>query len=319
MHPPPLGFCDGGMGKHSIVIFLLCTALSASAGAPASLIEIRLSEEFVLGGYPGDGSFARVAGIAHDSESGEILVADAGKGRIYVFDTGGEPRGILGDASEIPAASAIVAGRGGSLFVLEEKTGRIFVIDRTAGETACPFSLTGTGEGGEFKARAMAGSSHGTLVFAGADERSLVLCDFGGQVLAHEKARGRLSRLVSITMDTRGRILVAVQSSIPFHLYDRSGKFLRNIEVRDISRGVPYADPGGAAFDSRGRIWASFPVENSIRVFDETGAVVSEIESAEIPGGLLSPTALLVTPLDILVVFERGANRIRGFSPGIQP
>jgi len=292
-------------------------ALLTPTGVQGLPLDIYLSERFVLAGFPGEGNFARVSDVAYDMERGLILVTDEGRKRIYEFRSDGAPENVLGGEADIPFIDEIAAGTGGRLFLLESSTGRVFTMDRVEKEEITPLEGKKENPEGIF-ARGITTSRAGTLYLVDLEGKHLNIRDRDGALLTSTKSRQRLKELVAMDIDSRGRVLVATREMNPLHLFDSSGEYSRRVEIRDFTTNLPLSDIGGAAFDQQGRIWVSYPRDGLVRVFDETGAMVSELGKASVPGGLFSPTDLEITPMGDVLILERGYNRIRSFNVDIR-
>jgi DNA-binding beta-propeller fold protein YncE len=293
---------------------ILFSVIILTGGTYAAVLDFSLVEMYTLTGFPGEGNFVRISDVAYDVENGEVLVADEGRKRIYLFRSDGTAYKILGISPEIPAPSKIAPGRGGKLFITESSTGRVFALDRVTGEEITGLVVPGEEDAGDAAARGIATNQAGQLYLVGKDEQKFILFDNTGTFVIDLGSEGRLKRFIAMDIDDRGRLLVATKNMTPIHLFDDSGKFLRDVSIRDFSTARMFSDIGGIAFDQLARIWASFPLDDVIRVFDETGSLLAEVKGEEIPGGLFSPTDIEITPIGEVIVLERGFNRVRQFS-----
>ncbi len=98
---------------HPRLLALFCFAVAALAltASPAFAVETHPYSGISFGpeGPAGSASFASVQGVAVDQASGDVYVHDAGEGKIYKFDAGGEPlkfSALPGNAIEGVGAAA---------------------------------------------------------------------------------------------------------------------------------------------------------------------------------------------------------------------
>ncbi len=299
-------------------MFSLLLLLVVNTGAESQILHFSLTERYALSTFPGEGGFGRISDVSYSLDLDEILVADEVRRRIFTFKSDGTPEQALGVATDIPPPSATVPGGDGKVYIVEARTGKLFTLNRVEGEQVVPFRITGEKIMDEVRVSGLVRSRAGVLYLVTDDGKQIIMCDGEGHYRGMSDRGVRLGRLIAIDVDDRGRIIAATRGLIPLRLFDGSGSFLRNIEIRDLATDMSRSEIGGVAFDAQGRVWLTYPVDGLVRVFDETGTLLDEIGSSEIPGGLFSPADIEITPMGDLLILERGSNRVRCFSMELQ-
>jgi DNA-binding beta-propeller fold protein YncE len=287
---------------------VLLALLAAGCAAPAA--GVKSGAPAVTGTAP---AFFRVVGslnappgvdrftpsqIAVDPR-GRILVADAARGAVYVFDRNGIPTGFLADpapADQVGGAPrfldvrGIAAGSGLSVFVLDAGTGRISNYDLNGQLRGTVLDLAGSGvetRFGVIRAGGMTLDPTGQAVITDREGDRLVLFD-PQWAPSHElggpgSGGGGFRDPAGLAADARGRLVVA----------DRGNRLVQVLDAF----GSPLADypfehaPESVAVDRAGNIYVGDAAGFVTVLFARGGR-------SEWPpdAGRAGPVAVAVTP-----------------------
>lgn len=295
-------FTDPDNHYGHLTIYRVPTDPAAVLGLPdASPFDM-----YVGGQGSGPGQFDEPLGLARD-RAGDLLVADAGNGRIQRFSSSGNLTGSI-------SAPARAAPSDRPTGVAVDSDGQVFV---AAGTRLLAFDAAGQFER---EWTAAAGEAFSGLVD--------VAIDRDGRVYALDAGNGRVVRIEAdgtITVWGRldegdgelrgstglavngGTVVVADTGNARIVAFDAQGAFLKSIPVPDwegLAGGLPDVVINGA-----GTIWASSPATNSISVYRPDGTLAGALT----PGGadqLDQPSGLALQPGGALFVSNIGSNRI---------
>ena len=226
-----------------------------------------------------DESFLEVAGITVDRDGRQLMVADAGAKRIYVFSTAGDPLRVMPLAEDIEAVDIELGTVEDQLFILDAR-GYLVVLNYEGEELRREGPLAeALGEG---VPRALALGRQGEIFLLGAE----------GQVALRRKGQAEFARWYQteditprdLAVDSFGRLLFIGDGLRSSALYDLDGRYL--FSPADRLSGVGrIAQAGGVCVDAEGRIWIGDVERHVLNVFDQEGNYLFEVETASLRGG----------------------------------
>ena len=196
------------------------TNLYVSHGAPNHLVRVYHSETgevlFTIGAEgAGDGQFSSPAGLALDTATDELFVADSGNHRIEVFtaSTGAYLRQFgtngTGDGQfDTPMGLALYNAE---LYVCDRKNNRVQVFNPTTGAYVRKWGTYGTGNSNYFYPTGIAVNANGAYVADSSNYR-VVKTDTSGTYSA--KTDASASQPLGVAVDTDGLVYVTRPSEV---------------------------------------------------------------------------------------------------------
>ena len=254
---------------------IACALLAWPAAAGAQLFRFDGS----FGSTPGpSGRFLDAAGVATD-EGGRVYVADAGAGRVEIYDNAADGNRFLrtlGDGLLVRPIGVVIDNRG-----------RIYVAD--AGRDVI-------------------------VMFDSFVDGAPVRREFGGT----GTELGKLANPRFLVTDRSSQIYVAEHDNIRVQWFRPAGNDAIPVAAFGVAEPPAFLDPEGLVRDAAGRIYVSNynPAEGEVRVFDERGVVLRRLAGPGVgPGQLVSPRGLVLDPGGRLLVIDSGNARIQAFGP----
>jgi sugar lactone lactonase YvrE len=249
----------------AILLALACAA--ALAAAPASAAQ---THDFL--GSVGEGETLSPAGLAVDSSTGDLYVADLGSGEVRRFDASGAPAEFSGLGSSSLAAPGMPAGMSQ------------VAVDNSGGATAGDFYVV---RGDAVHAYAPSGEAAN---FAAASS-------YAGANTITGSPSGAFETAVAVAIGTDGEIFVSDIGLGNVYVYNAEGEFLNTINAYNTS---------GLATDSTDTIYAASGIVNgfvpSLVPIDSTTGFTETYPPA------VAPNAIGVDPNgDALYVGDGGA------------
>jgi DNA-binding beta-propeller fold protein YncE len=210
-------------------------------------------------------------GIA-PGRDGEVLVADAGLGRVLRLGAEGEPLGSFGDGALGRPTGLARDARTGEVYVVDTQAHDIKVFD-DAGRLLRRIGGRGSAPG-RFNGPTHLALAAGRLYVADTlNARVQVLTPEGEplQVIGRRGLyRGNLTRPKGVTVDRDGNVYVVESYFDHLLVFDPSGRFLLPIGGTGAQVGQFYL-PAGAWSDGRGRIFVADMFNGRVVMFDYLG------------------------------------------------
>ncbi|HWH43736.1 MAG TPA: NHL repeat-containing protein [Thermoleophilaceae bacterium] len=259
--------------KVLFALALVVSLLAVPAAAGAALFEHDGSFGSALG--PG-GRFAEPAAIATDA-AGRVYVADAGTGRVEIYDdarSGNAFLGTMGDeVLDCPAGIRI------------DNRGRIYVSD------AC---------------RDIG------IMFDSFVDGTTLRRQFGGGGTEF----GRMATPRALVVDSAAHIYIAEQGNVRVQAWRPSGGRQIPVSAFGLDHPSGFESPEGIARDREGRIYVSdrSATGGEVRLYDRRGLYLETIAGSGSGAGQVSaPRGLLRDPLGRLLVADSGNGRVTLF------
>jgi DNA-binding beta-propeller fold protein YncE len=309
--------------------FLLTLLVASSAGfiAPAladNALAPRVDSMFTLGEANGGRTFEEPLGVAFDTQSGEIVVAHTGLGRVEFFDHAGRPRGyfvhrIVGaDGAErdgLPQHVAVDAA--GHVLVVDAWAPYVDVCDfrgESVARIVLPAPDDSLEQGGGPGAIAIAPDGRILVASRGRAGRVHVFAPDGRWLATwgeSGKEPGKLSAIAGLAVAPNGEIaVICVLTELGVQVFDAEGKYLRGFGVHDIGPGR-FSVPSGIVITPDSRYWVSDMMRHSVQVFDPTGTLLGVLGGGEGSGAMLYPSALASDGKGMFATVETGGKILR--------
>ncbi len=281
-------------------LFAVLVAVLVSCGP----IWAQLTLVNTLEGYK-DESFLELAGITVDRDGRQLMVADAGANKVYVFSTAGDPLRVITLADDLEVVDIKLGPVEDQLFILDVKR-YLVVLDSEGKELRREGPLDDLlGEGAP---RALALGRDGEIFLIGGD----------GSVAMRKKNRAMFEcwhqlediRPRDLAVDSFGRLLFIGDGMRNTALHDLDGRYLFSPADR-LSGAGRIAQPGGVCVDAEGRIWIGDVERQTLNVYDQEGNYLFEIETASLSGGGVVRIAKIVADAQQrLYVMDEGSHRV---------
>ena len=248
-----------------------------------------------------EGQFDSPSGIALDS-SGNILVADAGNGRIEKFSPTGT---FVTSIGQFEAPNGIAIDRAGNVYVAE--IGSKHRVQKLAPNG----TFIATWAPGLYGPRRIAIGPDDSIYVVDSGRNRIVKFSPDGQVLttwgSEGSGDGQFSGFSSVAVDpTTNKVYVADSLNKRIQIFDSTGKFLTKWPVPEWGQPLGFED---LAIDpEKGRLYASSAHTNIILVFDLQGNRIGTL-TPKPPDKLEGPSALALSNRKLYVLNMVG-NRV---------
>jgi len=146
-----------------------------------------------------------------------------------------------------------------------------------------------------FSPRGVAVSGGKVFVADSGNDRVVVL-DAEGQLLEEwrgDEKSGRLREPIGIAVAKDGSVFVADNGNARVVVFDKAGRVQRTFAVPGLESRA-FSEPQ-LAFDSKGRLWITVPLEHEVRCYDAQGKLVQSLEIRD-GNDLRTPLGVAVRP-----------------------
>jgi tripartite motif-containing protein 71 len=258
--------------------------------------------------------------IFYDRRSGELYIADAGHGAIFVYDANGVFVARIPVASQEGSPMMIAVDAAGRIYVGHNRSPRISVLDYNGAQLEV-LDLPGVAEeGGVNGSRPLhlaAGGPEGR-VYALKSRGGLVRIDPEGDV--HEEIRiagtnteEAPGQIFGFSMDQAGRFLFSAMRPYSVVRYDTDRQTFHRIGTPGVIYGL-LARPAGIATDEEGRIFVASTVRHKVLCYDREGEFVEEFGGiGRGYGRFYMPDKIASDSRSRLFVLERILKRVQVF------
>jgi len=269
---------------------------------------------FSMYGDKNTGSLSGPLGVAIHP-SGNVFVTDPGNKRVVVFDPKGKPlfsfNKLKGeDTLQMPVYIAI--NKEGDVFVSDRLLGAVFIFSERG--TFRTKLIPNNDEKFAWAPMALAFDKDDNLYVTDVGLQRVLVLGQGGQVKLEfwkegmaatpKKAIGKFYFPNGITVDRKGRILVADSNNRRIQVFNQEGKFLFVIPTGGLPRGI--------VTDSKNQIYVVDVLGHLVKVYDEKGKFLFEVGKGGKGAGQFSfPNGLAIDKNDRLYIADRENNRIQ--------
>lgn len=305
------------------VVMLGSPARQASASV-AGAIAPQVDSMFTLGEANGGRAFEQPLGVAFDSLSGEIVVANTGMNRVEFFTRDGRPQGffvhrVTGldgvERDGLPKHVAVDAA--GRIVVVDAWASYVDVCDfrgRSLFHITLPAPDSTIQNGGGPGAIAIAPDGRILIASRGRSGRVHVFNPEGRWLATWGEAGkepGKLSAIAGLAVAPNGEIAVTcVLTELGVQVFDANGKYLRGFGVHDLGPGK-FSVPSGIVITPDSRYWVSDMVRHNVQVFDSTGELLGMLGGGVGTGAMLFPSALASDGKGMFATVETGGKLLR--------
>lgn len=259
-------------GAAAALVWALGLLLAAPAGAALFSFEGSFGS-----GATADGRFVEAAGVATD-DAGRVYVADAGTGRLEVYENASDGNRFLRSIGE----GLLVRPVGVTL----DNRGRIYVADAARDVVVMFDSLVD----GPAVRREIGGS--GTEL-------------------------GKLASPRFVVTDRAARVYVAERDNVRVQWFRPSGGKAVAVAAFGVAEPPTFLDPAGIARDAAGRVYLSDESgsDGEVRVYDPRGLLSRTVAGpGSEPGQVSAPRGLAQDPFGRLLVVDSGNSRVQAFA-----
>ncbi len=311
----PNGQLDEHRNPHDVLLFtayrVAAADLTVAAGSDAPWRQYDL--RFGMGGTR-RGEFERGAGLAVDRQ-GQVYVADAGNGRIDVFDPQGKPLAAVGrqgsDDTDFRDLGGVAVAPDGSVLGLDRETRWIKRFSRSGawlGNLGGPTHLSAPA--------GIAVASDGSVLVADSGQHAIMRFDLTGRLLArtaaHGSGPGQFERPEALAVAADGSVVVSdagngrVQRLSPQLAYQTQWP-------------VPLANPGhgpavAVADADGGAVYVADPPHGEVHRYTAEGRKEWAIgTNADGPSKLMLPVAVATDAAGNVHVLDTARNQVFRF------
>lgn len=245
--------------------------------------------------------------------AGHLYVADAGAGKVVVFDLA--TRRPISEQDGLAQPLGVAVDGAGHVYVGEAGTGQVTVFDADWNEV----SVLGAGPG-EFKLPGYIAvdEADGTVIVHVSDGAANVVKSYVDGVLvrtlggpAAGGGEGEFNFPAGLWVSPTGNLFVADQNNHRVQVFDRTASLLRTFSIDGGGSGGRVQ---GICGDAKGRLFVADTFQGFVRVFDGTGRFLGHVgEYGSRPGHLRSPAGVAVDANGQLSVASLNTGRVELF------
>lgn len=119
----------------------------------------------------------------------------------------------------------------------------------------------------------------------------------------------------AVFVDQNEDIYVVDSNNNRIQVFDKTGKFIKELKGADVNDSGGYSIPRGLAFDSRGNLYTAETLSNAVSITGKDGKVMSRFSYGEpakdnIVDNMLNPTSVFIDDNQRLYVTEFGNSRV---------
>ncbi len=313
----------GAVGSVGLILAALAAPGRASdleAGSPLAVEE--LAPVAITYGHFYEGAFQGPTGVTCDARSGEMYVADAGRGLIGIFDRKGAPLFTFGDPGRLRVPVKAVVDGQGRIVVLDSADRRRLRLYSYRGEFRTFLALEGLDAKPNLAITAIAVDALGNLLVGDSGHGEVLVFDPKGRLLFRFGNKGKgpneFDSIMGIAA-TADRIFVSDSAGIGVQVFDRRGRYLRGWGRHEAGReNVSF--PHGISVDGKGRIALVDSLRHEIKLYAPDGKMIGQYGGAgQRPGEVLYPADASFDGEGRLCLADRGNDRVQVLQPREPP
>lgn len=279
-----------------------------------------------------DGDFDKPCGLAVD-RSGLVYVADAGNGRVQVFDAEGRFRrkfgrgegGWLKKVGKLVTPAGVAVDQTGTCYVADVKSG-VLKYDKD-GQYLGQFATKGKGEDQLNWPRGICFDADGNLWVVDSHSDRVLLFDPQGRLLLafggpgrDPEGRGQFQRPSVLVIDSEGCLYVTDTLNNRVQKFDARGRFLAKFGAGGQGEGELFM-PRGIAIDQWGRVYVVERMNHRVQVFNPDGHSLGTFGGeGKRDGQFREPYGIAIDEQSRVYVSDNLGNRVQWFSlsaPGL--
>ncbi|HUU61159.1 MAG TPA: NHL repeat-containing protein [Acidimicrobiia bacterium] len=274
-----------------------------------------------------DGDFDKPCGIAVDG-AGLVYVADAGNGRVQVFDAEGRflrqfgrgEGGSLKKVGRLVAPARVAIDGTGTCYVTDVKLG-VLTYD-SDGHYLGLVASRGGQEGQVDWPRGIHLAADGNLWVVDSHYNRVLLFDRHGQVLlafgthgSDPEGQGRFERPSDLAIDAEGCLWVTDTLNNRIQKFDSGGRFLAVLGTSGSGMGE-FLWPRGSAIDGEGRIYVVERMNHRVQALSPRGEPLGTFGSVgKKDGQFTEPYGIAIHAGSQVYVTDNVGSRVQRFSP----
>jgi DNA-binding beta-propeller fold protein YncE len=270
---------------------------------------------FAVDGYEYETRMIEPISLAVDARAGQVYIADAEADYVLVISSQGVPKGTVG-VGKINSPTAVAVDKDGNLYVAEEKSAQIKIIDKK-GEVS--FLEVPAREGkSRPKLGRMTFDRDGNLYVVDKEAQRILVFDKERKIKLEigepGDKRGQFKSLQDVAVDRQGRIYALDSEGTPVQVFDRKGKYVYRFGFRgggleDIS------SPSAVFTDQNDQVWIVDRGQHCLKVFDRSGTFLRKFGTYGTENGkLFQPVDADMDSFGRIYILEAGARRLQVFS-----
>jgi aldose sugar dehydrogenase len=264
------------------------------------------------------------SGIALDTSSGNVYVADTANSRIQVFSSNGTfvaSFGRIGDANgTLKSPQGIAVDQQGNIYVVDTNNNRIQVFSSN-GTFITKFGRYGEANGTLKSPQGIAVDSlSGNVYVADTDNSRIQVFSSNGTFItkfgryAYGAGNGTFNHPTGIAVDQAGNVYVADTANNRIQVFSSNGTFVAKWGAYGSANGT-LRSPEGIAVDQTGNVYVADTANNRIQVFSSNGTFVAKWGAyGRNEEQMRSPEGIAVDQQGNLYVADTANNRVSAIS-----
>ncbi len=265
-----------------------------------------------------EGAFQGPTGVTCDARTGEMYVADSGRGLVGIFDRRGAPLFTFGDPGRLSSPVKALVDREGKILVLDGVDRRRIRRYSYRGEFLSFLELEGMEAKPKLAITAIGLDGQGNLFVGDSGHGEVLAFDPKGRLLFRFGNKGKGANEFEAIMGiavTAERIYVSDSAGLGVQVFDRRGRYLRGWGRHEAGReNVSF--PHGISVDGKGRIALVDSLRHEIKLYAPDGKLIGQYGGAgKRPGDVLYPADASFDGTGRLCVADRGNNRVQVLEP----
>ncbi|MEW6201980.1 MAG: NHL repeat-containing protein [bacterium] len=288
-----------------LVLVFLPFTISCSEQAESRYLNHLFS---IYYGKAKDDPLGSVGGIAVDTQSEEIYIADSSNRRLVVFNKNGDYITDYRNFGNLPSAGNVTIGRDGNVLVTTGFSPLIAVIS-PIGKFIKHTDLSVTPDGVAHPAKIVIDNEGRYIVQDIKNLRVLVFSDdweFQYQLGTKGAEKGGLLAPAGLATDIEGNIYITDMKQKMVSVFSADGKFIRRFGTPGAGEGT-LSRPSDVALDSQGRVYVLDSGRHTILVYDSGGNFLYE------KGGFGNFDGAFNSPYTMMI--DRTTNRLLTAEP----
>lgn len=252
--------------------------------------------------------------------AGNVYVADAEQGIIFVFDIEKNKLRFLGEGVLAGPVGLAIDNKRGIIFVADSRLDRVFGLDKNTGSLIIRI---GTPKEFQNPSGMVFDENRDRLYITDTQNHLIRVFDKDGKALftigKRGNGEGEFNFPSYLALDSHGRLFVADTLNFRVQIFDQDGKFLKKFG-RLGDAPATFTRPYGIGVDSEGHVYVVDSAFNNFQIFEEDGTLLLWIgEAGTEPGKFFLPTGMYIDKQDRIYVADTFNRRVQVFQYLKQP
>jgi sugar lactone lactonase YvrE len=305
-----------GKRMHRSSGLLLAAAAGVSLVPAIGHAQVTFLNSFGSSGS-GDGQFDDPDGVAV-SASGNVYVADAGNGRVEIFNSFGDYQSSLdGSGSEqLGYATGVAVSASGNVYVTDFYNYRVEIFD-SSGDYQSSFGSFGSGGGEFFQPAGVAVNGSGNVYVTDSFFSHVETFDSSGDYQSTfgslGTGSGQLESPDDVAVSGSGNVYIADTGNDRVDIFNSSDVYQSSIGSSG-SGGGQFDNPYAVAVSGNGNIYVADTGNDRVEIFNSSGGYQSSFGSLGSGNGQFNgPQGLAVSDSGMVYVSDYNNNRVERF------